>query len=198
VTPATLKESRFIEQQKYVRAYMSPRYGMGIQRYQDACKELNSIADILQFRSWSYLDVGCGRGEMLKIAVALECHPVEGVEVVPALCGGDVRHGEVTRLPYIDNQFDVVTCFDVLEHLPPDDTRKALDELHRVAKYIIVVSANNRKSCLPDGTNLHINIRPYTEWEALLRERWTGYIENRPSNFVSETWRCIKQPIGKD
>ena len=42
--------------------------------------------------------------------------------------------GSVVDLPFPDRSFDVVGCFEVLEHLPGDLPRRALSELARVAR----------------------------------------------------------------
>lgn len=47
---------------------------------------------------------------------------------------------EITNIPCDENEFDVVCCFEVLEHLPYDEVPKALAELTRVAKRAVVLS----------------------------------------------------------
>lgn len=183
---------RATEHAKYVRAYEAKNYQMGGTRYSDALNELRAVAELAGTDEWSLLDVGCGRGEMIKCAFDLRFLPVYGTEVVPGLCRGSVTYGEITNLPFADEDFDVVTCFDVLEHIPPQDTVLALLELNRVARRVILASANNKPSTLPDGTNLHVNKRPYENWDALMRAHWPGIVEQRKTEYVSETWRCIK------
>lgn len=46
----------------------------------------------------------------------------------------------VLKVPFPDNEFDVVLCAQVLEHLPYDDFPQALSEIKRVAKVGAVVS----------------------------------------------------------
>jgi len=103
------------EQSKYVAAYKDPGYKMGLAR-------MASAEDDLKKMHGSLLDVGCGRGEVINMARALNLKPVMGVEVVPYLC--DDKHivqGEVTDLPFLKGEFDNVTFYDVMEHLPPED-----------------------------------------------------------------------------
>lgn len=48
--------------------------------------------------------------------------------------------GSVLNIPREDNSYDVVCCFEVLEHLPYKDVPKALSELNRVASKGVVIS----------------------------------------------------------
>lgn len=90
----------------------------------------------------SLLDVGCGNG----------ANTVLFAEVIPRVAGVDVEPERLTtatefawsrglgnleyvisdglNIPYPDESFDYVTCFDVLEHV--DDEQKTLSEIARV------------------------------------------------------------------
>jgi ubiquinone/menaquinone biosynthesis C-methylase UbiE len=163
---AVTLDARQAEYAKYERAYTIESYRMGGLRQQDA---IRNLAD-LPCRG-SYLDVGCGRGEMLRHAALMHFKPVCGVEVVPALVDGDrVIRAEAHALPYADQSFDVVTLFDVIEHVLPGDDELIVRELARVARRHVLITANSQRSTLPDGTELHINRRPYDEWARLFAE----------------------------
>lgn len=173
---------------KYVRAYLHPKYRMKAERRQDA---VNDIAN-LPTRG-SYLDVGCGQGDMLDEALKLGFGPVRGTEIVPALIdGGRVVHAQVHALPFGDKSFDVATMFDVIEHLIPNDDRSACRELRRVARSHIVLTANNRPSFNKAGDDLHINKRPYSEWHELFVKWFDGcrvtWIRGERA-YISEAWR---------
>ncbi len=91
----------------------------------------------------SVLDVGCGGGyaseylarrgavvhgtDLLKESLAeARRHATEnGLEIDYRLC-------TIERLPFDNDSADVVTCFDVLEHVP--DKPRLLSEIHRVLK----------------------------------------------------------------
>jgi SAM-dependent methyltransferase len=74
------------------------------------------------------LDAGCGEGVLVEeYAAAMN---IVGVDANYA--SDRVREGSVTALPFPDGSFDRALCLDVLEHLPFEDQRKALAELHRV------------------------------------------------------------------
>ena len=85
--------------------------------------------------SLKILDVGCGTGANLEMLS--EFGEAEGVDVsIEALtfCRArglvNVKQGEAEHLPYEDEEFDLVTGLDVVEHL--DDDLAGLKEMHRV------------------------------------------------------------------
>jgi SAM-dependent methyltransferase len=83
-----------------------------------------------------YLDVGCGSGAALAVARALGWQ-VSGIEVDDAAAGiarrftNALHVGDVLTAPFAAGQFDVVTAFHVLEHVPDPVavTRRMLDWL---------------------------------------------------------------------
>jgi ubiquinone/menaquinone biosynthesis C-methylase UbiE len=108
---------------------------------------------------------------MLKEAARMGFRLVKGTEIVDSLCDGkNVVKAWVHALPFADGSFDVVTMFDVIEHLIPGDDEAACRELRRVARKHVMISANNMPSIRLLGVDLHINKRPYDEWDRLFRE----------------------------
>jgi ubiquinone/menaquinone biosynthesis C-methylase UbiE len=152
---------RSAEIAKYIEAYRDPYYRMGVERQEAMARALVGL-------SGSFLDVGCGRGEFLEMARRHGLAPVRGTEVVPYLTGGDVVYAEAHALPFADGEFDIVSCVDVLEHLTPDDTVPVLQELRRVARRTLLLAAADYSS-IWNGVELHVNARPYHEWESLIR-----------------------------
>ena len=177
-----MQSKRLAEYRKYEKAYTGV-YGMGKARRLAAF----SVIDSIQHKG-SLLDIGCGRGEVLEYARD-KGFSAYGVDVVPGLFGNDVGFGEAHDLPFPDNEFDVVTCFDVLEHLLPDDTVDALSEIARVSrKSVILCIANYPSQC--NGNDLHINIRPYKEWDELIKKHISKKAKWIPRHLRthSETW----------
>ena len=82
------------------------------------------------------LDAGCGSGAMLDHLRRFGS--VTGVDVNVAAVeyalergAGPVKTAAVDHLPFADQEFDLVLCLDVLEHVPDD--RQVLAELRRVS-----------------------------------------------------------------
>ena len=100
------------------------------------------------------LDVGCGTGQTaLRLARRPEIARVIGLDLSPdALAHARRRHpfplarGSATALPVEARSCDVVTCFDVLQHLPTRGDRRAAFEMFRVLAPggVAVVRANGR------------------------------------------------------
>lgn len=187
----SLKAKRRAEIIKYQTAYEKPNYKMKQQRMQDAVNDVAALKC-----TESYLDVSCGRREMLHNAVDLGFKRVQGTEAVPELCDGKlVVHAYGHKLPFHSGEFEVVTMFDVIEHLHPGDDELVFKELLRVASKYVVLTANNKSSKNWKGEQLHINRRPYKEWNKLFT-RWasphiTTWIHG-DRHYISEAWRITK------
>jgi SAM-dependent methyltransferase len=81
------------------------------------------------------LDAGCGSGRTLEELV--DYGTVAGLELSPDAADvargrglGEVQVGRLEELPWPSESFDLITCLDVIEHVPDD--RAALRELRRV------------------------------------------------------------------
>ena len=181
----SIENERQIERDKYEAAYRDPKYRMQGTRKQDCYNAVtNSVIDADE----RLVDVGCGRGEILDLAEKLGLNAT-GVEVVPYLIDNErVKFGNAWDTKHEDSKFDIVCCFDVLEHLRPEDTVATLQELKRISGRIILMSANNR-STIKNGVELHINRRGYDEWEQLIKEHCGERVDNLPFNYDSPIWR---------
>lgn len=167
--------ARKAEQDRYAICYQHHTYGMGHNRKHDCMRMLESVS------GKNYLDVGCGRGEMLDYAEGLG-YSVQGVEAVPYLTDGSrVIKADAHALPFADKAFDVVAMLDVIEHLLPGDDEAACRELCRVSRGFVLLTASNKPSICPDtGFDLHVNKRPYQEWDGLFRKWFTGTVRWQP------------------
>jgi len=176
------------EQQKYSRAYKLKTYRMGGDRMRHAKNDLVFAAE---HGCWTYLDVGCGRGEMLDYGTELGMS-ASGVDIVPelALRRDDVIIGGASEILELfgRDSFDLVTCFDVLEHLPPGSENDALSAIRDVAARCAIVTANNKPS-FNGSDNLHINIKDYTEWNSIIESIFSGWSVQWIKNTYSPTWR---------
>jgi ubiquinone/menaquinone biosynthesis C-methylase UbiE len=130
------------------------------------------VAEVVALSPRTFLDAGCGEGFVARRLI----HAAPGIN----LTGCDVSQaaleiaaaanpeatfvaGSVVDLPFPDRSFEVVGCFEVLEHLPGDLPRKALSELGRVARQAVVLSVPHEPLfCLANtvrGKNLDVRPR---------------------------------------
>ncbi|MDP6792746.1 MAG: class I SAM-dependent methyltransferase [Anaerolineales bacterium] len=92
------------------------------------------------------LDVGCGRGEILRHCTRLGAHAC-GVDYAPAavsiaskgtgenaLIANPISQADAKALPFPDGDFDRVLLFDVVEHLFPWEMQQVLKQARRVMK----------------------------------------------------------------
>ena len=93
-------------------------------------------AELLLFLTQHYvgqrvLDAGAGDGTLVRtLQHATPQADVRGVDLVPK--NDDVEQGDLTRLAHEAESYDAVFCSEVIEHMTPDDSRRALEELTRV------------------------------------------------------------------
>lgn len=153
--------------------YVSP--GIHIRPHYRECLSLLENGD-------SWLDAGCGCGHYLKQAISEKNIKLFGMDVVEksvaaAIDNGIccIKHSISEPFPYSDEEFDLVTSTDVLEHLCPQDVDIALSEIYRVLKcnhYAMLAPHTT-----PDKTGLvHLTVQP-KEW-------WVDQCEKAGFTFV--------------
>lgn len=95
------------------------------------------------------LDVGCGAGHYLssfkkRLDNAIDYYGIDATAhyiMLARKAHADVEHfavGDINRLPYPDDSFDLVICCNLILHLPPPPLN-AINELIRVAKKHVVI-----------------------------------------------------------
>jgi SAM-dependent methyltransferase len=88
------------------------------------------------------LDIGCGSGlSLTRIAGLREVSSVVGLEpdeqalrLARRQRDFEIIQGSMLELPFDHDFFDVITCFDVLQHLPERGDGQAIAEIGRVMK----------------------------------------------------------------
>ena len=100
------------------------------------------------------LDIGCGRGIVgALIRIYREPDKIVGVDAFEPYISFCRKTGQYTELlnldvrtaslPFSNDEFDLGTALEVIEHMPRADGARLLDELERVSK-LVVVSTPNR------------------------------------------------------
>jgi len=140
------------------------------------CSYWHQINEVLSFAPEKVLEVGIGNGFVSNYIKN------RGIKVITLdidkRLNPDVV-GTVLELPFSNASFDVVTCCEVLEHLPYKDFRKALSEMFRVSKSRTIVS-------LPDISRVYrvlVHLPKIGEIKKLISLPW---IKKPTHNFNQE------------
>ena len=107
------------------------------------------------------------------MAAFLNGAKVVGVDVEPPLESAEnfaFQKGTITDLQFRDQSFQVVSCIDVLEHLPLEARDRAIEELVRVASRAVLVACphgENGQACDAEFLGaLESRSRPIPDWVA--------------------------------
>jgi len=132
------------------------------------------IAQSLLGESIKWLDVGCAYGYLIEEAeqLGIEAFGLDISEYAlrqhtPAR--GRLVHSDAVVLPFVDESLDIVSAFDLLEHL--DRPIAALKELRRVLRPngLLFLSSPDPYS-FPGEEPTHVHERPPSYWVERLKE----------------------------
>jgi SAM-dependent methyltransferase len=113
---------------------------------------LEGTAELVGSVSGSWLDVGTGDGVFLTSLLPLLPHDpslvvaLDRSEAALRHVDGMSVRASATQLPFRDRCFDLVTAFEVLEHLPVEAYEATRSELGRVSRARVVVTVPNREN----------------------------------------------------
>ncbi len=126
------------------------------------------------------LDYGCGRGDAYRHNYKV--HRDWGLKWFDVTLY-DPAFKEHEEKPY--GVFDGVLCSDVLEHIPEHEVDDFIRTLFSHARSFVWASVCCReaKKRFPDGTNLHVTVRPLTWWT----ERFAAHAGNT-------AWKLTETP----
>ena len=147
-------------------------------------EKMNIINRILvRFKNAKILDAGCGEG------VLVDKYRKKGFNILGLDLNYSSKHikkGNIKKMPFKNQEFDLVLCLDVLEHSNISDHEKMIKELERVTKkngFIIFGLPNlahfgSRISFLFTGNLLrtseverHMGDRPIKEFIKLIKKK---------------------------
>ncbi len=140
------------------------------------------------------LDAGCGTGYGMQILKDGGAERVVGVDISEAAVarasaltaheGLDARQGDLRALPFPDDEFDLVVCFETIEHV--DNQTQAIREIRRVLRPegILVISSPNR-NVYPPGNPHHTHEYVPEEFEEALAREFSHVLLCRQSPWLA-------------
>lgn len=145
-----------------------------------------------KFKPERTLDVGCAKGYLVK---ALSEMAVDAYGIDPSVYAVSNVHPDIAEkinlevaqsIPYPDDTFDVVTCFDVLEHIPAREAPKTLKEMLRVSKQWVILRMVTRE-VEGDIDSSHETIRDKDWWTEKI-EKAGGIVESIDGYVDKSVW----------
>jgi len=105
----------------------------------------HQINELIKLKPTSILEIGIGNG-LVANYLKQRGYNLTTMDIDPRLNPDKI--GSVIDIPFPDESFEVVACFEVLEHLPYKYFSEALSEILRVSKKYAVLS-------MPDATRAY-------------------------------------------
>lgn len=132
----------------------------------------------------SLLDVGCGYNDFCNLVK--EKLKINTIGVDFACLGADIIC-DAQNLPFDNKSFDLLTAFDMLEHLLPNQVLICLKEFSRVSSNFIfsICYAPSRITC--QGYNLHPTVNCEEWWIKQLYEAGAQEV-NKYNNYIYGNW----------
>ena len=106
----------------------------------------HQLDEAIRLKPANVLEIGPGLGAF-KQAAKLFGIDVETLDLDPELKPDHV--GSATSLPFPDNAYDLVCAFQMLEHLPYENSLEAFAEMARVARRNVLISLPDAKTVWP-------------------------------------------------
>jgi len=159
---------------------MIKRFGLNVLSWASG----NLRSNLFDGKGKKALDVGCSFGYITSL---LECMKYEtySLDVSTYALREAVRKRKTNAhflacdvqhpLPFFKETFDLITCFDVLEHL--ENPAKALENMYKVCKGAIICTTPHRlldkalKKLGRDYDETHINLRTPSEWRKIIERK---------------------------
>jgi hypothetical protein len=140
------------------------------------------LPHILALAPSSIIDYGAGRSE-IALWLGKKAGASRAARFDPAVPGID-------KIP--EERFDVVTSFDVLEHIPEDELDAVLSEMATIGRdALLIIDIAPAKAILSDGRNAHVTLHDEEWWH----ERLAAYFPTiqpfkirRPHRVAFKTW----------
>ncbi len=153
------------------------------------------LQELLAVSPDSVLELGIGSG-FVAYGLRRGGLAVTTLDLDPALEPNVV--GSVTDLPFPDGSYDVIGCFEVLEHVPWSLVPVGLSEIHRVCRRCAVIS-------LPDArTAIRVHIPVVLRRQLFNQPFWRPnehgfdgehYWEiNKKGYLLEEVMACLTEP----
>ncbi len=173
-----------IDKTFYDKEYYSTKKGEYIFGFSESIIGRNIQRLVNLYRAWlikiflkpkNCLDIGCGPGYLVKYLrkLGIDAYGLEiskhAVELVDDEVKPFIKQGDIAKVPFKDNDFDLVVSYDLLEHLDQQEIYKGVTESIRVSrKYILhkIYTLENRWiSLIHNKDRSHLSVFSKNFWQ---------------------------------
>jgi len=137
--------------------------------------KIDKVINFLKKKEGKMLNIGFGNGLLeRKLGKSNEDLELFGIDIsryavkkMNKRLTGEYKLGNIIKIPFKSSAFDYIIALDVLEHIRPSKTLKALSEVNRVLKKggVLIVSVplnEDLENMLKKGENPNEHLRVYT------------------------------------
>ena len=145
--------------------------------YREKCHSLelwHNHREIFPTEFHSSLDIGCGRGTLLKIwnEMGVDAHGVDFASNcidtdVEKICGHKFHQACLWEMNLL-RFFFLGICIDVMEHIPEEMISQVLERIRAHCQVVIFKIANYPSNSL--GYELHPTLKPADWWQSTIAE----------------------------
>lgn len=163
------------------------------------------------------LDVGCGLGYVVEVGRSKDYkYDIHGVDISEAAIKRAsvtvqkyLKVGNIIDLPYEDNSFELVTCFDIFEHLFIEEIFKGIKEVCRVAEKFVFMRSPvvgwKGERCIADHSYRdkdisHVSVYPWDFWARQFEQigrfelqKINMYYDKDYDGIVIDAWMLFKR-----
>jgi hypothetical protein len=131
---------------------------------------------VTYFQPTQTLDIGCAKGYLVKCLrdLGISAYGIDiseyAISTVPKDIKDFVGVGSAIDLSrFGDKEFDLITCYDILEHITDEELVVAMKEIKRVSRGYVTIKCPFEHYDW-DADKSHINIKPKEDWIKLFNK----------------------------
>jgi 2-polyprenyl-3-methyl-5-hydroxy-6-metoxy-1,4-benzoquinol methylase len=119
------------------------------------------------------LDVGCGNGSGIELLLknGFEVQGIDISSVAVEICkkkGLKATQIAIYDIPSLKDNFDLVWCCDVLEHLPPESIGASIHCIKTKSERCLFSISTRQSIAKYNGKGVHLTVRPSEWWKSML------------------------------
>jgi len=127
-----MKEKKFVSGEYRIKGEYHKQLDPNWIYYPIYIEKMKRIDELMQNKkNFKILDAGCGEGALV-VRYRKKGYDIKGFDL--NYSSKYIKKGDITRIPFSNEKFDLVLCLDVLEHIEFEKQKEAIKELNRVLR----------------------------------------------------------------